>query len=335
MKKFLSLLLVAVLALSMVACGTNQDPTTEPTTKPTTTPTTEPTTEPVDPGFTNTDPTGDDAATESKEIYLLNVSLGNQYIYITNDTEYGMYTVDMNTDVHKKGDFDPAMMPSFVAALENSGLMELIGTAEYGEGENFDTLYICYADYTSADIAFSGVEPTEAFTNGFAAFASEVATLLADMPEYVPQVTVDTFSGEIDADLLAELQTIANNANHPNLDSLAISNIPVDEYFAYSAGLTSEEGISTGAICQNQMFGGAVFNIVAVKAEDTAAVAADFEANLNWGKWVCVRPANALIATKGDMVLCFMADGALYADAKAAMVDAGWTIGNELTDPGF
>ncbi len=332
MKKILSLLLVAVMALSMAACGSNE-PTTEPTTKPTTTPTTEATTEPTteatEPSTDGSEPTGE------KEIYSVNFNLGAQYISIMNN-ENGTVSVDMNTDVRKKGDVDASILTDVMTALENSGILSLIGTEIYGEtGENWDNLYITYSDWTGEGVTFSCSEPTDEYKAGFAAYAAEIATLLADMPVYVPQVNVDTFNGEIDADLLVELQNVANNSNHPGLEYLTIMNIPMDEYFTYTANLSTAEGITAGAICQNQMMGSAVYTLTAVKAADTAAVAADFEANMNWNGWVCVRPHNGLIATKGDMVLCFMSDASLYEDTKTALVNAGWTIGNELTDPGM
>ena len=81
---------------------------------------------------------------------------------------------------------------------------------------------------------------------------------------------------------------------------MAVMGIPTEdaESFCFSAGLSTMNGVTAGVNCTSMMMGGDVYSLVIVKADDTAAVAADFEANLDWNKWVCVRPSNAIIATK-------------------------------------
>ena len=55
-------------------------------------------------------------------------------------------------------------------------------------------------------------------------------------------------------------------------------------------------------------------------------ICTDFLRNLDWQKWVCVAPTNALIAAKGNMVLCLMAADQLYDQTAAGVEAAGWTV---------
>jgi len=66
---------------------------------------------------------------------------------------------------------------------------------------------------------------------------------------------------------------------------------------------------------------------------DAAAIAADFEANIDWLKWVCVQPTNALIAEKDNMLLCLLAADEAYTDTAAAIAAAEWTEVKTLNNP--
>ena len=142
----------------------------------------------------------------------------------------------------------------------------------------------------------------------------------------------------MDATIESEMLSIMNNSGIVNLDSLGAMAIPTDdaESFGFTAGLISNEGITAGAICQNMMMGGAAFQLVIVSLEDEAKaadVAADFEANANFDKWVCVRPDQALIAQKGNLVLCLMAPNDMFTGTADSIANAGWTTVKTLTDP--
>jgi hypothetical protein len=70
------------------------------------------------------------------------------------------------------------------------------------------------------------------------------------------------------------------------------------------------------------------FSLVVVTVEDEAnigAVRADFEANMDWRKWVCVQPTGAVIAQKGNMVICVMTMDETYSQVKGAINASGWT----------
>ena len=73
-----------------------------------------------------------------------------------------------------------------------------------------------------------------------------------------------------------------------------------------------------------------------VTLEDGVAAAdicEDFEANLDWTKWVCVAPTDAMIATKGDMVLCLMGADELFAITASGIEAAGWTVVSTASNP--
>ena len=339
MKKIMSLLLVAVLALSMAACGTTepttaptQEPTSAPTTAPTEAPTTAPTEEPT--AAPTEEPT--EEPTEAKKLSMLMMSAGEgmnmDTVSIYDDDMGGLYVSYSVNGVRKVATLDLSLLAGLEEAMMNSGMMDLAGTEEYGEGTNSVSFYASYTDWSSVSVSYYGVEAPEAFTTAYNTLIAYIETMIADVPLYVPQAAV---MGEVDESILPEMQAIVNNAGIMNIDMMAIQPIEMDEYFGMVAGLSSSEGITAAANCQSMMMGGAVYSLVIVKTENTATVAADFEANLDWNKWVCVRPSNAIIATKGDMVLCLMADASMYNGTVSAMQTAGWTTVNELTDPGM
>ena len=71
------------------------------------------------------------------------------------------------------------------------------------------------------------------------------------------------------------------------------------------------------------------YSLSIVKLEEGAdadAVCADFAANVDWQKWVCVMPTNALVAVKDNMVLCLVAAGELYAMTASGIESTGWTV---------
>ena len=332
MKKILSLLLVVVLALSMAACGNNPDPT-EPPTDPTvpTNPTnpTDPTPPPTDP----TDPTDDptDPTDVAVTLDMLTMTYGTDLItlYMMD----GALIVDATIDgVRKVGELDASALATIETALNESGLLALDGATEWGEEMGKTAgYYVSYSDWTAKSANYEGVDAPEAFVTGYNTVKSVLVTLLADLPVFVPEIQVFE---PVDADLLNELQPMLNNSGIQGLDQMFIQGIPMDdaESFAFTAGLSSAEGVTAGANCGSMMITTA-YSLIVVKAADTDAVAADFAANLDWNKWICVRPSNAAIFVKGDMVACLMASDLMYTQTVDALTNAGWTSVNELTNP--
>ena len=262
---------------------------------------------------------------------MISVYLGNSYISIYDDDMGGLY-VEYANGIRKMTTMDLSMFQEIYNKLENSGLTALLGTSEYGDGMESASVSVIYSDWSTNSADYYGVTiPTE-FITGFNNFAAYMEQLLADVEEYVPQAMV---FGEVDAPILPEMQEVMNNSGIMNLDSLAIQGIMTeDEYFGYSAGLSSAEGLTAAAVCA-PMMNANPFQLVIVSLEDeanAATVAADFEANLDFGKWVCVRPDTALIAVKGNLVLCLMAGGDVYTGTAAAVTAAGWTVINTVAD---
>ena len=332
MKKLMSLLLALVLVLSMAACG-NTNPTEAPTD-----PTNEPTNAPTDPAPTDPAPTDEptDPAATNATLDMLIMSVGegmNMDTVTIYDDGMGGVSVDFNVNgVRKVTNMELAVLAQVEAAVQASGLLDMERAEEYGEGMNYTSVSLYYTDGSDFSVTYSGVEVPEAFTTAYNNLVASIETLLADVPQYVPEAQV---IGEVDAAILSEMKEIVNNAQIVNLDMMAI--MPMDltdaESFAWSAGLSSAEGISAAAICQNMMMGGGVYTVTMVKAADPAAVAADFEASMDWLKNVCVQASNAVIATKGELVVCVMASDEQYTNTLAAMQNAGWTTVKEMANP--
>lgn len=313
-KKLLSVLLAVVLLLTLAACG---EAGVEETTAPAE-------------SVTATEPSsasGQEPVADGSRILYFSLSMGESYESIKSLTAYenedGSIHVEYAGEEKKVGNMDAAILTDLAAAMEKSGLLELNGRSEYADGEASGSLYVCYADESFAAADFSGFIPQE-FVDGYDAMDAWFRSLTADMPVYVPQAQV---MGQVDAQALESVQGILNASGMEGQDGLTISDIPMDEYFTFTAGLTTDEGITNGITC-TPMMNVTPYSLVIVTVEseaDAKNVRADFEISLDWGKWVCVAPTNALIAQKGNMVLCLMGGDTMYAQTAAAIEGCGWT----------
>ena len=322
MKRLISLLLAAVMVLSLAACGTTTPETTAPSVSDTTpVETTTPTTQPGNEQVENL-------------VTFFSLSIGENYENIKSITAFsnedGTVHVEYVGDVKKVGELDATAFAQITAALAESGLVALNGQEVWGEGEANGSMYIEYADGTMLTAGFGGEIP-EAYTQGYAAMDAFFAELTASIPEYVAQPLVQ---GAPDAALLEEMNAILNGANIANLDAYVINEVMKDEYFAFSVGLSSTDGIAAAVNCAPMMMTTAYsLAIVSLDGAEAEAVCADFESNLDWMKWVCVAPSDALIATKDNMVLCLMGADELYATTVAGIQAAGWTVVSTATNP--
>ena len=325
LKKILSVLLVLVMALSLAACA--NDTKTEDTTPTTTVP------ETTVPETTVPETTGTPVSGNTLMDFSMNLTdeNGNQtYVYAYDDGMGGVY-VEYSGAERKEATMDASFFTALDAALQSSGLVELNGQEVHEDGAAFGTVSASYADGSFFSCSFSGVLP-EAFTTGCAALESSIVALLADVPVYVAQPLV---GDGVNEDTLAAMMEILNNSGIAYLDTLAIMDVPVDEYFAYTMGLSSGDGIAAGTICSPMMNTTPYSLVIATLADDADAetVRADFEASMDWRKWVCVTPESALIAQKDNMVLCLMGSENLYQGTAEAIEAAGWTTITTLENP--
>ena len=320
MKKIITVLLAAMLVFAFAACGEAEVTPVETTAAVETTEAVVETTA---------------AVVEGAVVTFFSMSLGENYENIKSITAFadedGSIYVEYVGDVKKVGNLDASIMNDVTAAMAQTDLASLNGQDAWGEGEANGSIYVEYADGTMLSVGFSGEIPA-AYTDGYAIMDACFATLTADLEVYVAQPMV---MGEVDADLLAEMNAILSSSGIQNLDAFAISQVMKDEYFAYTVGLTSDAGIHSAANCAPMMMTTA-YSLVIVTLEDGVAAAdicENFEANLDWTKWVCVAPTDAMIATKGDMVLCLMAANETFTQTAAGITAAGWTTVNTLTNP--
>jgi predicted small lipoprotein YifL len=321
MKRLISLMLAALMVLSLAACGSNKP---AETTTPTTTPveTTEPVTVPTYEAVEN-------------PVTFFSLSLGENYENIRAITvfmnEDGTAYVEFVSDVKKVGNMDANIFNGITEALNASGLAELNGQDVWGEGEANGSMYIELADGTMLAAGFNGEIP-EAYTTGYATMEAFFTELTAGLEVYVPQPLIQ---GEVNEQLLGEMNAILTGAGIPNLDGYIISEVAKDEYFSYTIGNEVVEGIVDAATCAPMMMTSA-YSLAIVTVEDGAdvdGICAGFENGLDWMKWICVAPTDAMIAVKDNMILCLMAADDAYTMTVAGIEAAGWTVVNTYSNP--
>lgn len=303
-KRILSLILVFALALSLAAC--TKAPADE---------------------TTNTEPPVETTVVVENPVTYLSMNYGETFdsvVYLTANVneENGTHIEYMGSE-RKVGDLSGSALHAISAALEGTKLAELNGKDVYEEGEANGSMYIEFADGTMWMVGFSGKVPEE-FVEGFNAVEACFLNLTKDMPVYVPDPMV---VGEVDEVRLAAMTAILKASGIPDLDAYSISDVAMDEFFAFTVGLSGSEGLTGATVC-NAMMMTTPYSLTIVTVEDKAdieAVRADFEKCIDWQKWVCVTPDHALIAEKDNMVLCLIGSDTLFTGTMTGVEADGWT----------
>lgn len=302
MKKFISMMLILALAISLVACGADTTPeTTETTAAPETT-----------------------APQENTGSAVTSLSMYSGANYLTAyDNGDGTTYVEMSTAERKLGYLEGDVFTKITKAVAAANLAALNGTEIYEEGDASSTMYVEFADGTYYSANIYGTSNAD-FDAAFAAMEACFAELTAELAVYVPELMVQ---GEVNPEGLAAMQAIMNNSGVQGLDTMFVQDIPMDEFFGGTAGLSSTDGIVNGTKCGAMMMTTA-FSLVIVTVEDESkidAVRADFANTMDWRAWVCVAPSNAVIAQQGNMVLCMMGGDEMYSLVASSIENNGWT----------
>lgn len=319
-KQITAFLLALIMVLSFAACGGEAEKETEPAAEPTTT-------EPATEAPAVDAPVMKDFSMNYSVDYVPVISL---YVYDNGD---GTYAVSYTGAVRKEAPaMDASVMTQIAEAYANSGLDAFNGQEVYGEGAVSVNFYATLADDTAVSATLAGEIP-EGLMDAYNKMDEAVQEILADVPEYIPEPMV---MGEIAENDKAAMDAILENLNIPNADSFALVNIEKNDDFASTAGLSSNDSTVSGVKLQNMMMGGAVYDLSLVTLADgvsAESVAQDFEDCIDWMAWVCVFPNEGLIATKDNQVLRLLGSETLFADTKAAIEAAGWTVVTTLENP--
>lgn len=303
MKKIIAFLLALVLAFA--GCGTDAAP-----------------------DLTETQPTEPDVSVNIPQVTVDNpvtyfqLSISDDagaYISLTAfDDGMGMAYVEYVGDVKKVATLDPAVLHALAQEAEQAGLTALNGRNATGEGGEYASMYVSFADESYLGASWSGAVDQD-FRDAYAVMEDWFEALLAEVPAYVPQPVV---TGEVDADALAAMLEILEASGAEPLDMFCIS-----QGDAYAAGLSASDGVTAITTCGPVMTSTAYsFTIVTLAdGADVAGIRRDFEEHLDWNRWVCVSANSALIARKDNMVVCVMGSGDLYADTAWAIENTGWT----------
>ena len=307
--KILSLVLALVLVFSLAACKKTAAEETKPTE-----------TQPVE-----TKPAETEPEVEVKPVTFFAMSYCpsvDELLSLTAFDMDGFVSINYFGAETKMGEVEMSALEVIGKAVAEANLAAFDGKSEYADGEASASMYVEFADGTMISADFGGVIPAN-FITAYEAMDVCFQELAADIPVYVPEVAV---MGEVNEEVLAEMQAIMNGSGIPNLDAFGISDVAKDEFFNYTMGLTSDAGIVNGTSCAGMMMTTA-YSLVIATVEDAAniqAVRDDFQNNVDWGKWVCVRPTDALVAQKGNMVLCLIAADELFTGTMAGIEAAGW-----------
>lgn len=274
-----------------------------------------------------TDATEGSVDLEGKTLSFFSVNLNltgndNRYMMAYPNDDGSVY-VEYVGDVKKIGtNMDGEVLESVTAAVVRSGIAALNGQNIYLDGGAVGSAYVEYTDGTVIGIGYSGEIPVEYLT-AYNALDTAFQTLTAELEVYVP---VPLVGDGVDEAALAELMAILEATQIRDLDMFQIADVTKDDTFSLVMGLSSAEGIANGTSCSAMMMTTPYSMVIATLDDgmDVQTVRDDFLNNLDWQKWVCVMPTGALIAQKGNMVLCLMGADALFAQTVQAVTDCGW-----------
>lgn len=316
MRKIICLILVLLVAFSVAACGqTVPEPSVPETTEGT---------KPAVPDAT-VDQNAQTMPEGTPNHFQLSISDedGNYKSLSAFDDGMGQITVEYQGDYRKVTTMEVSVMDQIATELAKSGLAAFNGENVYEDGMASASMYVAYPDGGYLGAGYSGTIP-QAFLVGYDTMDAWFQSLLSDVPEYVPRPMV---MGQIDPDVLTEVEAILDASGMEPLDMFTISDVAKDEFFGAAMGLSSADGIVSGTSCGPMMSATAYSCVIAALEDESKAadVQKDFAEHIDWYRWVCVSADSALIAQKGNMVLCLVASGELYVKTAAAIEANGWT----------
>lgn len=324
MKKLLALLLALVMVLSFAACTQTDQPTDPTEPQPTDPPTTDP------PAVQETLP---EVTVDNPVTYLtISMNIGGNYVSLTAyDNDEGMAHVEYVGAEKKVGDFSLSILHNVAKAVDESGISALNGQSVYTDGNDYASAYVSYADGSYIGADYSGEVP-EAFTTVYNSLDAFFQAITASLEVYVPRPVV---TGDVNADALSAILDVLDKSGIPNLDGYYIVDVPKDEFFDMTVGLTDSRDVLSGTSCGAMMMTTPYSLIVleVSKDADMDAITADFAKNIPWNHWVCVSASNAMVARKGNLILFLLGSDSLYAQTASAIQDAGWTNITTYTNP--
>lgn len=307
MKKAIAILMVLAMLLSCAACG--GEPAPQPT---------EPEAMPAPDPEGNVTVPADSLGNCANYIQLSISYEDGTYASLTAyDDGAGMVRLEYQGDVRKVATMEQHVLSMITDAMEKFGLSRLNGENLTGDGFDSASMYVAFNDDSYWGAGYTGII-SEEFLAGYEKLDAFFQELLADVPEYVPQPVV---MSDVDGDILAEMIAVLENSGLDPLDMFYISSD------VYSPAVSDAPGIAAMAEC-GPMMSTSAYSFTIVKLEDEAeidSIRQKFAANLDWNRWVCVSASNALIARKGNLMVCMMGGDQLYTMTARAIEAAGWT----------
>ncbi len=310
--------MIGAMALSVAACAnTDQDTTTAPVTE-----TTAATASATTSGTTvSTEPAAEGS------INMLSVSMtlegaADRYIQVNRYAETNTYMVDYVGDVRKQAELEADVLSDLAAQVESSGLAALKDKSENADGSAYASMYVEFMDGTMLSADYTG-KVSQEYQDAYKAMDAYFQTILADVPEYVSKPSV---AEGVNEQTLAEIQAIMASSGIVNQDTMMITDVPKDDFFGTTVGLSNTDGIANATSCGSMMTTTAYSFVVVTLDEgtDAKAVMDDFQSSMDWRKWVCVAPSNALVAQKDNMVLCLMGSDQMFEQTKTGIEANGW-----------
>lgn len=266
--------------------------------------------------------------------YLL-ISIGEDYNSIRSLTAYpngdGTIHVEYVGEYKKVGDFDISIESQIIAAIEESGLSALNGENVWEDGEANGSMYVSYKDGSFIGASYGG-NLSDEYKKGYEKLDAFFMELVKDLPIYVPKPIIE---GNIHEDDLTLINAILDYADYEYIDSYVISEVQNDEFFAFKLGLSDKGGILRGVTFAPMMITDAysLSMVVLDGSRSVDDVCKDFENNIDWRKWVCVAPSDAMIAVKDNVVICLLGSNPVFTRTVNAIKASGFEVVKNMTNP--
>ncbi len=309
MKRITSLLLLFTLLTVLAACG-GVDPDNLPWDRYL-----------ADYGRIREVPDGIDASEADKPIHYFYLRLGpmdgSEKAISAADLTDGTCKVYVNGSERREGLYTDAVLDAVARVLAGFDLAPLDADVSSEDRSAAGCLSIVFTDGNRVSANFETI-PDEAVTL-YDALAPMFAKLAEDLPLYRRTPTV---SEAVDPAILREARYLLYLLDPDCERTLHITR----HFYPNDAGLSPDtEGVAATATCsvsdENPVF------CSFARAEDPArlpAVCEDYKNHIAWDFSDKGTATDAVIATKGDLVICVVSKGEIFTAFRDILKEAGW-----------